>query len=177
MTSPELDERGAMPVFIDLLPRLSDPKLVGVIAAHLRRAWARPTAYDALLAAFERWAPLDTMTGWHVGDALATAATKDDLPVLLGLATATKYGIARQMIVDCLWRFKAAAEVEPVLVSLIDDREVALHAMSALRRAIGPSKALPHLRRAMEQHSGDQIGAIAQRQVRKAKAALRDKTE
>ena len=169
-----LDERAAMPIFLDLLPLLSDPKLVGTVASHLRRPWARPTAYDALLDAFERWGTLDTTAGWHIGDALASVATKDDVRVLLGLATATKYGIARQMIVGCLWRFKDDAE--PVLVSLINDRDVALHAMSALRRTIGPSDALPHLHRAADQHSGDQIGAVAQRQIRKAEAALRAKT-
>jgi hypothetical protein len=170
-----LDERAAMPVFIELLPRLSDPKLVGAVASHLRRPWARPTAYEVLLNTFERWAALDATAAWHIGDALASAATKDDVSEMLGLATATKYGIARQMIVDSLWRFKADTDVEPVLVSLINDPDVALHAMSALRRAVGPDNALPHLRRAAEQHSGDKIGAVAQQQIRKAEAALRDK--
>jgi hypothetical protein len=162
-----------MPVFIELLPRLSDPKLVGAIASHLRRPWARPAAFDALRTAFEHWATSDATTGWHIGDALATAATKDDLPVLVGIVRATSYRTARQMIVHSLWRFKAAPEVESTLVSLLDDPDVALHAMSALRRTVGPTSALPHLRRVAAEHTGDPIGSTALRQIRKAEATVR----
>jgi hypothetical protein len=50
------DERAALPVLIEALPTLTDPKLVGAVAGHLCRPWARPAAFDALLAAFEMWA-------------------------------------------------------------------------------------------------------------------------
>jgi hypothetical protein len=168
-----LDERAATSVFIELLPRLSDPKLVGAIASHLRSPWARPAASQVLQAAFERWAITETTTGWHIGDALATVATEDDLPALLQIVTATRFGTARQMIVDALWRFKAAPEVEPTLVLLTEDPDVALHAMSSLRRAVGPKEALQHLHRVEAEHSGDSIGTIARRQIRKAEATLR----
>lgn len=167
-----LDEHAAMPIFIELLPQLSDPTLVAVLASHLRRRWARPRAFDNLHAAFERWAIPEPTAGWHIGDALATTATKDELPVLLRIAAATKYGKARQMIVDCLWRFNASDEVETTLVSLIRDPDVALHAMSALRRTIGAEAALPHLRQVQDEHSNDLIGTTAKRQIQKAEAKL-----
>jgi hypothetical protein len=39
------DERAAMPTLLRLLPTLTDRALVGTVAAHLRRPWARPTAF------------------------------------------------------------------------------------------------------------------------------------
>jgi hypothetical protein len=52
-----LDERAAMPALLELLPQLSDPKLVSAVAGHLRRPWARPVAFESPRSAFERWAP------------------------------------------------------------------------------------------------------------------------
>jgi len=168
-----LDERAAMPVFIEMLPGLSDPKLIGAIASHLQRPWARPAAFQVLRAAFEHWATIDATAAWQVGDALVTAATKDDLSVLVGIVRTTSYGTSQQMIVHSLWRFKAAPEVESTLVSLLDDPDAALHAMSALRRTVGPASALPHLHRVAAEHTGDPIGSNALRQIRKAEATAR----
>jgi hypothetical protein len=53
------DERAAMPILLELLPRLTDPRLVAAVAAHLRRPWARPAAFGPLVDAFRRWAPDD----------------------------------------------------------------------------------------------------------------------
>lgn len=167
-----LDERAAMPIFIELLPQVSDPQVVAVLASHLRRRWARPQAFGNLHAAFERWAIIEPTTGWHIGDALATTATTGELPILLRIATATEYGTARQMVVHCLWRFNASSEVETTLVSLISDPDVALHAMFALRRAIGAEAALPHLRRVHDEHWNDLVGATAKHQIRGAEAEL-----
>ncbi len=167
-----LDERAAMPVFLALLPRVSDPKVVGAMAGHLRRPWARPTAFAPLYIAFERWAESNPLIGWGIGDALVNAATKSELESLLGIVTQPKFAIARQMIVDALWRFRAAPEVASTLVSLIDDPDVALHAMSALRRTVGARDALPYLIRVRDEHAGNPLGATATKQVRKAETAL-----
>lgn len=166
------DERAAMPVLLDLLPTLTDSTLVGAVAGHLRRPWARPTAFGALVDGFRIWAPQDGDTGWQLGDALASAAQPDDLPVLLNLVCNARYGTARQMIVDSLWRFRKSPLVEPALVSLITDPDVALHAMSALRRSIGPAAALPYLRQVATDHPGDRLGKTAASQIRPAEAAV-----
>jgi hypothetical protein len=166
------DERAAMPVLLDLLPTLTDPTLVRAVAAHLRRPWARPTAFGPLVDAFRRWATLSGDAGWQLGDALASAARLNDLPVLLSLVSDTRYGTARQMIVDSLWRFRKSSLVEPALVSLITDPAVALHAMSALRRSIGPASALPYLRQVADDHPGDRLGKVAASQIRRVEASL-----
>ena len=44
-----------MPVLLRLLPTLTDPLAVAAVAGHLRRPWARPVAFAALLEAFETW--------------------------------------------------------------------------------------------------------------------------
>ena len=101
------DERAAMPVLIEALPSLTDPILVGAVAGHLRRPWARPAAFDALVATFEVWAQsVDSATGWNLGDALGTTATAAQAEILLRISQERQYGTARQMVVHALGRFK-----------------------------------------------------------------------
>lgn len=116
------DERAAMPILIEALPNLMDPKLIGAVAGHLRRPWARPHAFDALLAAFEGMAPGDdSATGWHLGDAIGATATAKQVESLLRIGRDRKYGTARQMVVHALSRFKKAPEVQETLLGLIED--------------------------------------------------------
>jgi hypothetical protein len=166
------DERAAMPVLIEMLPTLSEPKVVSAVAGHLRRPWARPGAFEPLRAAFERWADDDSGVGWALGDALGSAAGKRDGPALLSLAVDPRYGRSRQMIVSALSRFKKDPAVAPALESLIDDPDVALHAMGALRMVIGNERALPFLRRIRDTHEDPQVRGQAIAQIRKAERAL-----
>ena len=55
---------------------------------------------------------------------------------------------------------------------LLDDPDVALHAMAALRRVPGPDAVLPHLRFALAAHGDDPLGRAASREVRKAESEL-----
>jgi hypothetical protein len=169
-----LDERAAMPVLLRMLPSLSDRRAVRAVAGHLRRPWARPTAFDALASSFPEWALHDANVGWALGDALATSARVEHLTTLLQLATDRRYGAARQMIVMSLWRFKGDERVAATLVRLIHDPEVTLHAMSALRRTVGNGEALEHLRLVRDDHEDPKVRAQAAKQVRQAeKAAAR----
>lgn len=166
------DERAAMPILLELLPTLTDRTLVRAIAAHLRRPWARPTAFGPLVDAFRRWAPQGGDVGWQLGDALVSAAEPHDLVVLLDLISDARYGTGRQMIVASLWRFRKSPLVEPALVALITDPAVALHAMSALRRSIGAGAALPYLRQVAADHPRDRLGHAASSQIRRAEASV-----
>ena len=167
------DERAAMPVLIEVLPSLTDPQLVGAVAGHLRRPWARPAAFDALLAAFEEWAQRDdSAAGWHLGDALGATATVMQADTLVRIGKDRKYGQSRQMVVHALGRFKKVPEVEPTLLGLIEDPDVALHAMQALRRVLGAEAALPHLERVERDHRGTNVGDQASREAKKARKAM-----
>lgn len=137
------DEKAAMPVLLAALPALTDQRLIRSVAGHLRRPWARPTAYRALYDAFQRWATIENGPGWSLGDALATAATADNVDELLALCQDTAYGRSRQMLVYSLWRSKKASpDVEIVTRRLLLDPEVGLHAMASLRRLVGATGAL-----------------------------------
>jgi hypothetical protein len=166
------DERAAMPVLIAALPRLSDPKLVSAVAGHLRRSWSRPSAFDALFVAFLRWAPNDRHTGWALGDAVGTAATIAHVEQLLAQGQERRFGQARQMVVHALGRFAKAPEVAPVLLGLIKDPDVALHAMQALKRVVGPEAALPHIEEVEAEQMGTALGGVAAREARKMRKAL-----
>ncbi len=167
-----LDERGAMPVLLEALPQLEDPTLVEAVAGHLRRPWARPVAFVPLRHAFLRWAPIEANTGWAVGDSLGMAATVDDLPDLRALCTDRRLGTARQMVVYSLRRYKGVREVEDTLGGLVDDPEVGSHAMSALRSVVGNARAIAVLERVAAEDAGSSLGSAAERELRKARAAL-----
>lgn len=172
LSASRFDERAAMPVLIKTLPNLTDATLIGAVAGHLRRPWARPHAFDALLAAFEAVAPQEPLgAGWHLGDALGTAATAQHVETLLRISQDRKYGAARQMIVHTLRRFKKAPGVSDTLLLLIDDPDVALHAMGALRSVIGARAALPHLERVERERAGTTVGDQATREAKKARRA------
>lgn len=116
------DERAAMPVLLEALPTLTNRAVITAVAGHLRRPWARPTAFGPLHEAFLRWAPVDVHAGWALGDALATAATVASLHELLLISQDPRYGKARQMVVLSLGRYRKRPEVGPALLVLIDDR-------------------------------------------------------
>ena len=164
-----------MPVFLRLLPTLTDAKLVAAIAGHLRRPWARPVAFEPLHHAFRVWALRDGRTGWALGDAMASAARAEHLPVLLDVVGNARYGSSRQMVVHALSRFKKSPDVEPALIALLTDADVALHAMGALRRSIGPVAAMPYLREVQATYEGQPLGQTALREMRKAEKAIREK--
>jgi len=166
------DERAAMPVLLEALPGISDRRLVDAVAGHLGRPWARPAAFGALHTAFLRGAPIDHSTGWAIGNALGTVATVEQLNDLLDICAEKRFGTARQMIVYSLRRYKKAPGVAGLLGELVDDPDVGLHAMSALRSVVGNLEAVPVLERVSAQHAGTSLGQAAKRQLREVRRAL-----
>lgn len=143
---PRFDERAAAPVLIEALSWAVEPDVVTAVATHLGRPWNRPSAFEPLVAAFLRWSH-DLPVGWALGDALATVATAAHLDQLFVVALDTSHGRSRQMIVDSLWRYRKDARVQGVLQRLVDDPDVVMHALSALRRVVGPDEVKPYLAR------------------------------
>lgn len=167
------DERAAMPVLLTLLPSLQDDRNVGAVAGHLRRAWARPAAYEPVRDAFRVWAARAPMgAGWALGDTLGTVATSQHAHELLVLAQEESYREARQMLVASLWRHKTVADVEPVLIELLEDDTVARHALSALQRVICKAEMRPHLERLAARSSGTPLGKQAARRLRNWQESL-----
>ena len=172
-----IDERAAMPIFLDLLPTLTDRKLINTVAGHLRRPWARPAAFAVLHDAFLRLATVDDSTSWSLGDAMSSAACIHDLPLLLDIVRDSAYGRARQMVVSSLSRFRRSPTIEPALLSLLTDEDVAFHAMSALRATIGAEDAVLFLRDVEARYHGQPLGAVAVREIRKAEKSMRLKAK
>jgi hypothetical protein len=163
----EFDQRAALPVLLDLLPSLTDAKVVAAAARHLRQRAARPTAFVPLLGAYERWATnTDLDTGWALGDALVTAATTQNAAALFHLAVKREYGKSRQMIVYQLWRFRSEPETQHVLASLLEDPDVSLHAISSYRRTVGDETALPILVKLEAKSEDPKVRKQAERAVR-----------
>jgi hypothetical protein len=168
----KFDERSAMPVLLTLLPSLTEPSVVETVARHLRHPWARPSAFQPLLLAYRSWAPREQLVGWAIGDALVTAATVGDVGIVLDIATDRSSGKSRQMIVHSMWRFKGDGRTIGVLLDLIEDPDVSLHAMSALRRTEGNEAALPHLVAVRDNHPDPAVRKQATAEVKKAEKAI-----
>ncbi len=166
------DERGALPVFIAILPTLDDVRAIEATVRHLGRPFARPAAFESLHQTFVRWSPQHDSLGWTIGDSLAITATIKQLPTLLALALDERFGTSRQMIVNSLWRFKKDSRVEDALLRLIEDREVCRHAMSALRRTVGNGEAMRELYGVRDSSSDQLIRKRAQEAINKCEVAM-----
>jgi hypothetical protein len=125
-----------------------------------------------LLDAFRAWAVRDPSVGWSIGDALATAADRSHLEVLLDIARHREYGYARAMVVDSLWRYRRDDRVGTVLKNLMNDPDVSLAAMTALRRVLGNNEALPLIHEVLETHPDARVRAQAAQQIRRAERAV-----
>lgn len=71
---------------------------------------------------------------WVIGLSLSTNATAEDADALIRICLNKKHGTSRQEIVSCLHRFKTNPAVIPTLLELLDQDDVAAHALEALRR-------------------------------------------
>lgn len=168
LRASEFDEKAAMPTLLAILPSLTEPRVVSAVAAHLRRAWARPTAFPVLRDAFIHWSTLHEGAGWALGDALGTAADKSRVGDLIDLATDGRHGKARQMVVYSLRRFKTDERVPAALTTLLTDPTVVLHAAGALRHVVGNAAALPLLQAAKDQTTDPTASASLVREIKKA---------
>jgi HEAT repeat protein len=139
------DYESAAPILVEWLPRVADPSLKETIARSLTGVTtARAEAARALVAEF-RNAPTDAEVGakWTYANTLATLADAEMADDLLELIRDRRHGRAREMLCDALKRTKDTRAPE-ALIDLIDDDDVAGHAISALR-SLGPKRSLPYL--------------------------------
>jgi hypothetical protein len=169
---PVFDVGASWPVLLEWFPRLNQPRLVDTVARYLGQPGLRPQAFPVLEAGFRRWAAVDTGPGWIIGASLATTATVAQLPQLLELSTDKRFGRSRQEIVGSLWRYRKDEFVASVLLELIHDPDVGLHAMSALRQTIGNAAALPHLEQVEATANGTQLGKNAAKAIKSARKSL-----
>lgn len=125
----------AAPIIADWLPRIGDPKVKEAMVRSLagQRA-ARGEGTRRLLAEFNR-PEYSSQEGlrWAIANTLATLAGPSDADAIIEVLRESRHGEARQMLCDALVRTRDHRRVG-VLLDLIDDDDVAGHAISALRR-------------------------------------------
>lgn len=123
----------AAPVLVEWLPRVSNPSLKDAVARSIAGQSGRHRLGGRALL-YEFTDPTHSPTlRWSIGNALAVVAAPTDGAGVRDALTDRRWGVARQMLCDALLRTKDPAAFD-VLVSLIDDDDVAGHAISALRR-------------------------------------------
>lgn len=166
------DFRAAVPVLLDVLPRVTRPAVKEAVVRSLSTAHARPAAASALLQEFRGTSDAQHPgLKWAIGNALSTVTTIDHVDALLEFALDRSHGAGRQMIVERLARFSKDDRIVPALQSLLEDEDVALHAMAGLRRRLGPAEALVHIR-PLTNHPSERIRRAATQQVRRAEKSL-----
>jgi HEAT repeat protein len=141
------DYEAAAPTLVRWLPRLRDPVEKEVIARSLAGVKkAPPEAARVLIDEFRRDESETWIQKWAYANTLATIAGPEVADDLIELLHDRSHGRGREMLCDALKRTKDPRTPD-VLIALIDDDDVAGHAISALR-SYGPKSALPHLRTA-----------------------------
>jgi hypothetical protein len=166
------DYEQAAPILMEWLPRVEDQILREVIARSLGYRSAPPGTAVALLAEFRRQPTSEDWmsTKWAVGSALAEVADASVTDDVIELLRDRRHGRARQMLCEALRRTKDA-RAPAVLLELLDDPDVAGHAILELRM-LGPKSSLPCLeaaKPALERLVDDEAASpFTRRQARKA---------
>ena len=133
-----LDYRAAIPILIKWLPLVSDRAVKADIATALSVKWAKPMAARPLIREFRK-APQGEELGlkWTIANALSEVADASIFDDIVELVCDERHGRAREMLAVALGNIKEPRGVE-VLVELLDDEQVAGHALMALRKMAPP---------------------------------------
>jgi hypothetical protein len=168
--APRFDYVAAAPILIQWLPRAQTPLIKERIVRSLTGEEAAiPDALKPLVSEFRHAADEDWALKWAIGNALSTLADASIVDELVVLAKDRRHGRSREMLMDALARTKDERALD-ALVELVDDDDVAGHAISALRR-LGPKTSLPYLQRArpaLERQAAEGVWPIARKQARAA---------
>lgn len=151
------DSMNAYPVLLDWLPRAEYPAVREAIARRLAETGRSSVTAQALLEEYR--ASSDEHVRWALADALVRVAPSTDLPEIVELAADRGGGRGRQMLVYALWRVPSDRSRE-VILELLDDPEVAPHAMFSLRRAFGNHEARRRLE-PLTDHPSERVCAAA----------------
>ena len=137
----------ATPILLRWLPEIESSRVRESIARSLTNEpeARRLGAAEMLVREFPRLGE-DLGAKWAFANALATLADASIADDLIRLLRDRRQGQSRQMLCAALRR-TGDPRAPSVLIEMIDDDEVAGHAIAALR-SFGPKAALPYLRKA-----------------------------
>jgi len=127
----------AIPVLLNWLPRLSSLDAKESIVRTLSVPWAKPSAGAVLLSEFDNAPEEAESLRWAIGNALEVVAVPSLQDKLIEIVTNKANGKAREMFVLALAKIRQPTSVE-TLIKLLDDEQMAGHAVMALRRLKAP---------------------------------------
>lgn len=154
----------AIPILIEHLPRPYHLKNKEGIVRALAVKEAIGMAGPVLVAEFNQ-TPKDKMSlRWAIGNTMCKTITTDDVEGILPIVLDRANGISRQMFVTALGKVNSE-EAEDILIELLDDEEVASHALEALGR-MRSKKALQKIT-ILASHSEPLIKMAAQKAIKK----------
>lgn len=168
----QFDAARAMPILLDWLPRVSNEKLRETMVRYLAIKTKDGSAAQALIEEFRR--PGSANYKWVVADSLAFACDKRHFNAITGLAADNSHATSRQPLIGMLWRIKTPA-ADQILINGISDPDIALAAMSALRRRFGNTAARQHLLPLL-QHPDQRVRSAASQQLHRIDKQLASST-
>ena len=123
----------AIPILIKWLPRISDADLKDSIVRTLSVSWAKQAA-PALIEEFRNapdTPPGETTRKWAIGNALSIVANDSVFTEIVDLVQDKRHARDREMLAFALGN-KANEKAVSLLIELLEDDEVAGHAIVAL---------------------------------------------
>ena len=126
----KIDEyKAALPVLVNFLNEVSDPRTKEGIVRALTTKGARGIAGKALVREFKR--ETDPLLKWTIANALSEVIEDGIFDDVVALARDERHGKAREMLASALGNSKRR-EAVPVLAELLKDEVTVGHAVKAL---------------------------------------------
>ncbi|WP_370290218.1 HEAT repeat domain-containing protein [Nocardioides sp.] len=161
----------AVPVLASWLPRVTDFGLHESLLRALTVPFAKQAALQPVIDDFTRTytgsEAIDIELRWVAGNALEVLWQDTAFDQLRDLCVATRWGRARQMVVLGMGKSKHL-DAADTLIGLLDDDDVRLHAVQALRK-LRPAAAREPLARLRDHHDG-----VMRKEIDKTLAKLAD---
>jgi HEAT repeat protein len=155
----------AIPILLQWMRHLSSPDAKEGIVRALSVPWAKPTAGPVLVEEFKETPREAEALRWAIGNALEVVVTPSLLDGIADIVSRKENGTARQMAVLSLAKIRHPRSIA-VLIDLLNDDQVAGHAIMALRK-LKALEALDHLERFV-----DHPQAWIRNEAKKAIAAI-----
>jgi hypothetical protein len=157
--------RSAVPILVNWLSQVKSAHAKESIVRTLSVPWAKPVAGPILIDEFENAPKEAEGLRWSIGNALEVVAEPTLLERLTRIVTNKENGKSREMFVVALAKIPDPRTTS-VLIKLLDDNQVAGHAIMALRKLRAP-EALDYLEK-FTKHSQSWI----RNEARKAIASI-----